>query len=84
MFHQLYENGHYDPATNGEAWLLQALSVQQPAVILDVGANVDVGDYARLALSHCPGAEVHCFEPMPAVFAQLEARLADEPRIHLL
>lgn len=81
VFHQLYENGHYDPATNGEAWLLQTLSAHQPAVILDVGANV--GEYARLALAHCPSAEVHCFEPMPVVFAQLQEHLGAEPRVHL-
>jgi len=81
VFHHLYENGHYDPATNGEAWLLQALSAQQPAVILDVGVNV--GDYSCLALAHCPSAEIHCFEPMPAVFTDLEVRLGDEPHVHL-
>lgn len=81
VFHHLYENGHYDPATNGEAWLLRQLSLLRPTVILDVGANR--GDYALQALEACPYARVHSFEPMPAVFAQLQAAFGQHPRATL-
>jgi hypothetical protein len=44
VFHQLYEIGHYDPSSNGEAWLLRQLAPLRPRVIFDVGANR--GEYA--------------------------------------
>ncbi|MEA5474681.1 FkbM family methyltransferase [Synechococcus sp. CCY9201] len=81
VFHGLYENGNYDPASNGEAWLLQQLACFRPALILDVGANR--GEYSRLALDICPQARVIAFEPIPSVFAQLEAALGQEPRAEL-
>jgi FkbM family methyltransferase len=81
VFHNLYDNGHYDPATNGEAWLLRQLAPLQPRVILDVGANR--GEYAELALQVCPEAQVHAFEPMPAVFPQLQSALGHHPRATL-
>lgn len=79
VYHQLYENGHYDPASNGEAWLLRQLAPLRPRMILDVGANR--GEYAELALEACPEAQVHAFEPMPTVFAQLQEALGYHPRI---
>lgn len=81
VFHQLYENGHYDPASNGEAWLLRQMSLLRPRVIFDVGANC--GEYAQLCLGACPDAQVHAFEPMSAVFAHLQQALGQHPRATL-
>ena len=81
VFHHLYENGHYDPASNGEAWLLRSMADLSPKVIIDVGANR--GEYTLLALEHCPDAHVHAFEPIPSVFEQLQAALAHNPRTTL-
>jgi FkbM family methyltransferase len=81
VFHTLYENGNYDPSSNGEGWLLQRLAATSPMVILDVGANR--GDYARLALAACSQARVLAFEPIPAVFQQLQANLGEDERADL-
>jgi FkbM family methyltransferase len=50
--------------------------------VFDVGANR--GDYTRLALQASPDGEVWAFEPVPAVFAQLQAAHGGDPRVHLL
>ena len=81
MFHALYENGNYDPSSNGEGWLLQRLASTSPNVILDVDANL--GDYARLALAACPKARVYAFEPIPAISLELQASLEKDPRVEL-
>jgi FkbM family methyltransferase len=77
----LYENGNYDPAYNGEAWLLQCLAKLAPTIIFDVGANR--GEYAELALAACSQANIYAFEPMPSVFKQLKEALGSETRINL-
>ncbi|QVL52039.1 MAG: FkbM family methyltransferase [Cyanobium sp. M30B3] len=84
VFHGLYENNNYDPASNGEAWLLgrlAALAAGQPWLVVDVGANR--GDYTALALQASPRVQVWAFEPVPAVFAQLQTAHAAEPRARL-
>lgn len=86
LFHALYHNDNYDPASNGEAWLLRRLAAchptGRPSRVFDVGANR--GDYTRLALQASPDGEVWAFEPVPAVFAQLQAAHGGDPRVHLL
>jgi FkbM family methyltransferase len=83
LFHALYHNDNYDPASNGEAWLLRRLAAgTNPLRVFDVGANR--GDYTRLALQASPDGEVWAFEPVPAVFAQLQAAHGGDPRVHLL
>ena len=42
-------------------------------VILDIGANV--GSFAAWALKRWPGAQVHCYEPLPDNFALLKKNL---------
>jgi FkbM family methyltransferase len=82
LFHAFYHNDNYDPASNGEAWLLRRLAAAAtPLRVFDVGANR--GDYTRLALAASPSVEVWAFEPVPAVFAQLQAAHAGQPRAHL-
>jgi FkbM family methyltransferase len=84
VFHGLYENSNYNPASNGEAWLLgrlAALAGDRPWEVMDVGANR--GDYTALALQASPRVRVWAFEPVPAVFAQLQAAHAADPRAQL-
>ncbi len=60
-----------DISINGE---LRFLKVHAPAciTIFDVGAHV--GTWTQHALSINPEAQIHCFEPMPDAFEQLQAR----------
>lgn len=48
--------------------------------ILDIGANV--GDYTYTFRQHCPDAVIHCFEPVPSVFATLEKRHGRDVFVH--
>lgn len=50
-------------------------------VVLDVGSNV--GAVAKEYLRLFPEARVHCFEPVPATFAQLRASLGGSSRATL-
>jgi FkbM family methyltransferase len=49
--------------------------------VVDVGANV--GQFALLARAAFPGAALHCFEPLPDWFAELERRLGAAPGVTL-
>lgn len=70
---------------SGELWLLRRLRASrddQPAVVLDVGANV--GDYAEAAADALgPAARVHSFEPSPAAFRRLSERLGGRANVKL-
>lgn len=74
LFLRAYENYDYDFRTNGEAWLLRRLQAVSPGMVLDVGANA--GEWSGLAASLLPDAMIHAFEPVPATFRQLAARVA--------
>lgn len=52
-----------------------------PPVIFDVGANV--GQTAERFLAHFPDARIHCFEPGPAAFRALTARVGVRPGVKL-
>jgi FkbM family methyltransferase len=49
--------------------------------ILDIGANV--GGYTHLFRGNCPDATIHAFEPIPSIFAELQARYATESGIYV-
>jgi FkbM family methyltransferase len=67
--------GYHDWSGRGERWLIERqLSLLDPVVVFDVGANV--GDYAQAVLK-ATKAQVHCFEPQPAVAEVLRGNLAD-------
>ncbi len=67
--------GYHDWSGRGERWFIERqLRLWDPVVVLDVGANV--GDYAQAVLK-ATKAQVHCFEPQPAVAEVLRANLAD-------
>ena len=68
---QMYFLGAYEPI---EAYLFTRL-VRPGLTVVDAGANV--GQYTLLAASGVgPTGAVHCFEPVAANFARLEAHLA--------
>jgi len=60
--------------------LLNALGVTEP-VILDIGANV--GQSVRKYRKVFPSSNIHCFEPFPEAFAQLESTYGLEPDVRL-
>ncbi|MDO8209998.1 FkbM family methyltransferase [Conexibacter sp. CPCC 206217] len=60
--------------------LLHCLPGFAPAVVFDVGANV--GQSAAVFAEAFPQSEIHCFEPVSSVFAELATRFADTPRVH--
>jgi FkbM family methyltransferase len=76
---EYYENRNYDMRTNGELGLLRRLYRFNPQVVFDVGANV--GEWSRMALGSFPQARIFAFEPVPAIFAQLQKNLADARQI---
>jgi FkbM family methyltransferase len=76
---EAYRNFDYDSRTNGEARLLQALGGLRPSCVLDVGANV--GDWTAIARGAMANADIHCFELVPQVAAQLGNRFADDPSV---
>ncbi len=76
---EAYRNFDYDSRSNGELRVLGALGVLRPSCVFDVGANV--GDWTALARSAMAEVDVHCFELVPQVAAQLGNRFADNPSV---
>ncbi|ARB92020.1 FkbM family methyltransferase [Legionella longbeachae] len=66
-----------------KTYLLDFLSLNPGAIIVDVGANI--GIFSLFALQHCNyTAEIHCFEPIPMTFFCLQKNLEHfKGRIHL-
>jgi FkbM family methyltransferase len=77
--------GNADSRRNGELAGARRVLGQprdRPAVVFDVGANR--GDYTAMLLAELGSPlEVHCFEPSPAAFADLERRLGNEASVRL-
>jgi FkbM family methyltransferase len=74
-----YENGNYDPTTNGEYRLLCRLAAMRVRTVFDVGANR--GAWSREAASRLPEAEIHAFELVPQTYVRLAETAVSEPRI---
>jgi FkbM family methyltransferase len=51
-------------------------------IVVDVGANR--GDWTVDLLERLPDVTVYGFEPVPATFAHLRARIANRPRVHIV
>lgn len=77
-----YGNLSYDLQSNGESFVLRALSRFQPRVLFDVGANV--GEWTFLANAICPTAEVHSFEIAPPTFQRLVSNTKGLPGIRVV
>ena len=69
---EAWSNLNYDIDSNGESSVLRTVARFDPAVVLDVGANV--GDWTLLARRHFPKAAIHSFEISPPTFATLSER----------
>ena len=74
-----YENENWDPATNGEHWLLRRLAAVRVRTVFDVGANR--GAWSWEAAARLPEAKVHAFELVPQTYAMLAETAILEPRI---
>lgn len=80
-FHRCIDNVNFEIQQNGEYRVMKIISTYQPALILDVGANN--GDWCRMMTTLAPSAQIHCFEPVPATFKELEANTADLKMVRL-
>jgi FkbM family methyltransferase len=77
-----FHNADYDPATNGEEYVLQALSGSDMSIFLDVGANH--GIWTAAAKRWFPKAEVHAFEVHPDTYRTLEKNVKELPGVKLV
>lgn len=69
---RLFSIAGYEVRRRSRAWdRLLGLVVRPFRTVIDVGANT--GQFAREAASRFPGAAIHCFEPQPDVFRDLNA-----------
>jgi FkbM family methyltransferase len=77
-----FHEGQDDPdfRTNGEERTLRAL-LPGCTVAFDVGAHV--GDWTALALEIEPSLQIHCFEPFPGSYGQLEQRFGGAANVRL-
>ena len=62
-------------------YLRHDIEVHPGDVVIDAGANVGVA--AAFFLSECGAAEVHSFEPVPAIFEMLAENMARFPGSHI-
>lgn len=60
--------------------LASSLPNFRPSIVFDVGAHI--GESAAEYAVALPSANIYCFEPNGAAFEQLNARFADEARVH--
>lgn len=60
---------------------LEPVKADPSLLLLDIGANV--GGHTWLMRQHCPGHEIHCFEPIPALYEGLVRRYLDDPNIQV-
>jgi FkbM family methyltransferase len=75
---EMYGNGSYAFARNGEAWLISTLAPTLETVF-DVGANV--GDWTHEVRQRAPKARVHSFELVPQTADGLARRFAQDPSV---
>lgn len=64
----------YQEIFEDRCYLQHGIRLVPGAVILDVGANI--GMSSLFFAAHAPGCQIHCFEPVPAIFEVLEANIA--------
>jgi FkbM family methyltransferase len=71
---RLYENRNHDIYSNGEVTVIQKLSLFNPGVIIDGGANT--GDYSMMVGRLCPESRVYSLEPVKSTFGKLSENVA--------
>jgi FkbM family methyltransferase len=74
-----FGNASYQPARNGERWLLSTLRNEQIRTVIDVGANV--GTWSLMAAELLPEATVYALEVVPETAEALTARAGRHERI---
>lgn len=75
------EDSGYDFYTNGEHFVLRALSGQGFETVFDVGANT--GEWTLMAREVFPGATIHAFEVAGPTFEQLKLNAGGRPGVVL-
>lgn len=82
-FYLYRENAYFNPEHNGEHNLLNVLKSKGfvPRIIFDIGANE--GRWSAKVGEMWPQADVHMFEPMPAIAQRLMLRFADRDRFQV-
>jgi FkbM family methyltransferase len=72
VYNEIFVDHVYTPA---------GIEIRQGDVIFDVGANT--GMFTLFAAEQVPDATIHAFEPVPPIFAALQANIASlGPRVH--
>jgi len=64
-----------------DSWYLYEKAMQEVMVKVAVDAGANDGGYTKTLLSH--GFEVHAFEPVPAMFAEMKVAHGENPKAHL-
>lgn len=67
---RLYENRNHDVHSNGELTVLKKISLLNPSVIIDGGANI--GSYSVLINKFNPKTKIYAFEPVKSTFEKLK------------
>lgn len=73
-FLDLLGYGDCEMESNGELFMMGAIEAGD--LVFDIGANV--GEWTTHLLSVEPSLLVHCFEPVPDIFAMLQENLKEE------
>jgi len=68
-----------DRAMEDQRRLIRRAGLKTPPVIFDIGANI--GQRAKQYRSTFPSALIHCFEPTPETFEELEKRTKNDSNL---
>lgn len=76
---RFYENRNHDIYSNGELVVLKKISMFNPSVIIDGGANI--GNYSLRVNEICPSALIYSFEPVKHTFEILKKNVENHNNI---
>ena len=75
-----FQNYSYNQNLNGELGLIRSLSMNSTVkTVFDVGAHY--GDWAQIAKSYFPDANIFCFEIIQETFTKLKAKIGYDSRV---
>jgi FkbM family methyltransferase len=75
---EILKSGAYEP----EVWAALSRFASGEEIVWDVGANV--GSFGVLAACHSSVKEVHCFEPNPRTYKDLERNVRLNPHLKII
>jgi len=79
---RFYENRNHDIRSNGELTVIKKISMLNPSLIVDAGANI--GLYSHLLLQYIGDAKLYAFEPVRDTFQKLQKKIASSERVILV